>query len=400
MTSELSIFAERLRDFIAIVAEETPLAAGENDPARQHYDAEFNGMAMVLFELQFQYNPAYRQICEARKIFPVNATHWTHIPAVPASAFKELELTCLPPGERTAVFHSSGTTAQRPSRHFHSAESLVVYEASLWTSFRERMIQSGAAAQPVLLTPPEKQAPHSSLVHMFEIIRRETGAPDSAFTGAVGSDGGWTVNFDAVRAAFDKAVKENCPVLLLGTAFSFVHLLDFLEERNLRFDLPAGSRVMETGGYKGRSRAIPKTELHSLITKRFGVSAAQIVCEYGMSELSSQAYDAEVRDEKGEARGSERIFRLPLWARFQVVSPETGKEVAEGATGLLRIFDLANVYSVLAIQTEDLAVRRGDGFELLGRAERSEPRGCSLMPGENSGDRPGKIQPDATLRQK
>ena len=164
--------------------------------------------------------------------------------------------------------------------------------------------------------------------------------------------------------------------------------------------LPAGSRVMETGGYKGRSRAIPKTELHSLITKRFGVSAAQIVCEYGMSELSSQAYDAEVRDEKGEARGSERIFRLPLWARFQVVSPETGKEVAEGATGLLRIFDLANVYSVLAIQTEDLAVRRGDGFELLGRAERSEPRGCSLMPGENSGDRPGKIQPDATLRQK
>jgi hypothetical protein len=94
-----------------------------------------------------------------------------------------------------------------------------------------------------------------------------------------------------------------------------------------------------------------------------------------MSELSSQAYDREIVSGKEPMRA----FRFPPWARAQIISPETGKEVPEGETGLIRIFDLANVRSVMAIQTEDLGVRRGDGFELLGRAQTAEPRGCSLL---------------------
>src|ERR1019366_974271 len=149
-----------------------------------------------------------------------------------------------------------------------------------------------------------------------------------------------------------------------------------------------GSRVMETGGYKNRSRALPKTELHALITERLGVPRENIICEYGMSELSSQAYDNGARGFGREAVGDtiprpapkpSRLFRFPPWARGQIISPETGGEVAEGETGLIRIFDLANVFSVAAIQTEDLGVRRGDGFELIGRARLAEPRGCSLM---------------------
>ena len=128
---------------------------------------------------------------------------------------------------------------------------------------------------------------------------------------------------------------------------------------------------METGGYKNRSRTMPKTELHALITERLGVPRENIVCEYGMSELSSQAYDE--RCDAGaasdrSARASLTSFHFPPWARAQIISPETGREVAEGETGLIRIFDLANVFSVAAIQTEDLGVRRGDGFELIGRA--------------------------------
>ena len=103
-----------------------------------------------------------------------------------------------------------------------------------------------------------------------------------------------------------------------------------------------------------------------------------------MSELSSQAYDyvagsGPVQSSKLKAQSSTRLFRFPPWARAQVLSPESGQEVCDGETGLLRVFDLANVRSVLAIQTEDLAVRRGKGFELLGRAPHAEPRGCSLM---------------------
>ena len=132
----------------------------------------------------------------------------------------------------------------------------------------------------------------------------------------------------------------------------------------------AGSRVMETGGYKNRSRTLLKGELHALITERLGVPRENIICEYGMSELSSQAYDSGIHP---------RVFRFPPWVRVQIISPENGREVADGESGLIRIFDLANVFSVAAIQTEDLGVRRGDGFELIGRAQLAEPRGCSLM---------------------
>src|SRR5262245_39947308 len=138
MTSDLSIFGARLREFISICVEESsfgvsPSGGSEDEVAlRAHHDAEFNGMALVLFALQFQHNAAYRKFCEGRKVVPDSISHWTQLPAVPTAAFKELDLTCLPPEARTHVFHSSGTTEQRPSRHFHSAESLAIYEASLW----------------------------------------------------------------------------------------------------------------------------------------------------------------------------------------------------------------------------------------------------------------------------
>lgn len=391
MTSDLSIFTARLRDYIGISQSESAPDGVDAVALAQHADAEFNGLALVLFALQFAQNPSYRKFCDARGVKPDSLTHWSQIPAIPTVAFKELELICLPPAERTHVFHSSGTTEQRPSRHFHCADSLAVYEASLWAWFRENLRFTIYDLRLLVLTPPPGQVPHSSLVHMFETVRRELGAKPDCFVGRVGADGSWTLDEPACSAQ----LRGDKPVLLLGTAFSFVHLLDQLLAQDQRLALPAGSCVMETGGYKGRSRSLPKTELHALITERLGVPAAQIVCEYGMSELSSQAYDCVLErrsptqreaDEDLKHAGSEtgapdatRCFRFPPWARAQIVSPETGREVAVGETGLLRVFDLANVCSVLAVQTEDLAIRRGGGFELIGRAELAEPRGCSLM---------------------
>jgi hypothetical protein len=377
MTSELSIFAARLRDFIAICVGEFASSDRAVDPALEgHADAEFNGLAMVLFALQFSHNPAYAKFCAARNMFPDAVTHWTQIPAVPTSAFKDLELTCLATGDRTRVFHSSGTTEQRPSWHFHCAESMAVYEASLLPWFRLHVGQPGRL---VILTPPASEAPHSSLVHMFDVIRRDENAPESVFLGQRVKDGSWVVDFDSAVTQLQAACDNAARVVLPGTAFSFVQLLDHLAENNLRFRLPPDSRVMETGGYKGRSRVLPKAKLHEIIAQRLGISSAQIVCEYGMSELSSQAYDNEVRNAECEVRGFNRTYHFPPWARVRVISPETGRGVAQGETGLLRIFDLANVFSVMAIQTEDLAIRRGDGFELVGRAALAEPRGCSLM---------------------
>jgi hypothetical protein len=447
MTTELSNFAARLRarifSFSDVAAEVTRLIRQNRKseignrkwsepphPPSLRFDAasvgcyenEFDTLALELFALQFQHNAAYRKICEARGFTPKVIEHWTQIPAVPTAAFKELELSCIPPAERTAVFHSSGTTEQKPSRHFHNAESLKVYEASLGPWFQANVAigapnSDSACFQPgivhadseigapsawqfllVILTPPPAQAPHSSLVHMFETVRQKLGAPESAFLGKVDVSGAWTLDFDATLAALNSSLvtrlpavasaKAGHPSLLLGTAFSFVHLLDFLAERNLRFDLPAGSRVMETGGYKNHSRSMPKTELHWFITERLGIPSSRIICEYGMSELSSQAYSGVTSGEWRVTSNSRlsrhpspvtRHFHFPPWARVQVISPKTGREMADGETGLIRVFDLANVFSVMAIQTEDLGIRRDEHFELIGRSALAEARGCSLM---------------------
>jgi hypothetical protein len=241
----------------------------------------------------------------------------------------------------------------------------------LWPCFCANVLGSKRVIDPtsfelVVLTPPRQSVPNSSLVHMFETLRQKLGAPESVFVGKVGADSAWVLDFDATVAALEK---RTVPKVILGAAFSFVHLLDELAGKDLRIQLPPGSRAMETGGYKNRSRSLPKSRLHFLITQFLGVAGENIICEYGMSELSSQAYDA----------NSLKKFHFPPWARVQIVSPETGAEVADGETGLIRIFDLANVFSVAAIQTEDLGIRRGSGFELVGRAVLAEPRGCSLQ---------------------
>jgi hypothetical protein len=357
---------------------------------RQRADAAFNELAFSLFALQFSAIEPYRKFCETRNVTPAKITHWTQIPALPTSAFKELEITILKPEQRTHVFHSSGTTEQIPSRHFHNTDSLKLYEASLlpwlqkhfladWDELQENEVV-GPIDKPgmIFLTPHPALAPNSSLVHMFETVRRQLASRDSLFTGKLDEQKAWSLDMDQTLFALRKSMCANRPVCILGTAFSFVHLLDHFAANNIRYRLAEGSRVLETGGYKGRSRSLPKAELHELITRHLGIPASHIICEYGMSELSSQAYDVSIQNEKLRTQ-NKRSFQFPPWARVQIISPETGREVGEGDTGLIRIFDLANVYSILAIQTEDLGIRRGDGFELIGRAQLAEPRGCSLM---------------------
>lgn len=374
----LSAFAAKLRRFILCGF----------DPAA------FDDLAVELFTLQYEQNAAYRPLCNLRKITPsrlilsrttapTEPRRWAQVPFVPTTAFKDLVFSSLRSEECTTVFRSSGTTGQRPSQHFHCAESLLVYEASLWKWFQASL---GPVRECLFLTPAPNDAPHSSLVHMFETVRQLSGLSESSFTGTMSSDGTWQLDFAAVLNRLQAAVAANKPLTLLGTAFSFVHLLDHLADNQSSFELPSGSRVMETGGYKNRSRVLPKTELHTLITRRLGVTQDNIICEYGMSELSSQAYTVR-NDQCAVTRRDQAVypasavlhFHFPPWARVQLISPETGREVAEGETGLIRIFDLANVFSVAAIQTEDLGIRRGDGFELVGRAQLAEPRGCSLM---------------------
>lgn len=341
-------------------------------PART--DARFEALALDLFAFQFAHNPPYQALCRQQGRHPDNVSRWQDIPAAPAAAFKVLPLTVLPAAERTTVFYSSGTTTQTPSRHWHSATSLAVYEASLlaWAEPHLRL-RTDPVRRLALLAPDPATAPHSSLAHMLDVLRRAHPDGQTACLGHVSPEGTWAVDHDRLLAFLREAEGAGEPVAVLGTAFQFVHALDAFATRGRSLRLPTGSRLMETGGYKGRSRALPQAELHQQLARALGLRPEDIVTEYGMSELGSQAYDAVA------GHPAPRILRFPPWARPVVLSPETGGEVAAGATGLLRVVDLANVASVSTVQTEDLVERHGDGFLLRGRATAAEPRGCSLL---------------------
>ena len=345
----------------------------------------FNALALALFALQHEHVGPYREWCARRRSHPGNVRHWRAIPAVPTSAFKQFEFTSLPASQRTTVFESSGTTGYRPSRHFHHAASLRLYEASLLPWFRRHCLpgeRREEAARPrfLILTPPPSASPHSSLVHMFETVRQALGASDSAFCGTRVGEAEWDLDWPTAWRVLGEAVAGRRPLWVLGTAFSFVHLADELERTGQHCQLPPGSSALETGGYKGRSRILSREALHALVGRQLGLEPEAIGCEYGMCELGSQAYDRVlgVRPAHLAEAPPVRVFRFPPWARTTVISPETGQEVGEGEAGLLRVVDLANVWSVAAIQTEDVVLRRGTGFELLGRAAEAEPRGCSL----------------------
>lgn len=217
-----------------------------------------------------------------------------------------------------------------------------------------------------LVSSPE-EVPDSSLSHMVGEVMRRFGSSGSGFF----VDRARGLRGEALLRTLGDVEDEAEPLLLLGTAFSFVHLLDEMSRSGVRYALPLGSRIMETGGFKGRSRVVHRAELYESLSDRLGVPEARIVSEYGMTELLSQFYEPVLR-------GGGRHHVSPPWVRTRVLDPASLDPVPRGEVGVLCHFDLANLGSVCAVLTEDLGVEDADGFRLLGREEGSEPRGCSM----------------------
>ncbi len=336
-------------------------------------DEEFDRLAREVFALQYERCAPYRAYCDRVKLTPQTVTHWKQIPAVPTSAFKDFALTCFPVGEAVAEFHTSGTTQEKAGKHY--LRTLELYEAAIRPNFAAHLVPDNARLPMMILMPSPQEAPHSSLSHMMGTVVREFGAKNSEF---YVEDG--VLHVERVVRDLSDAQTAHRPVFLLGTAFAFVHLLDHLTRHRLRFEMAEGSRVMETGGFKGRSREMSKAELYGLIERHIGIPKTRIVNEYGMTELSTQFYDGSLRAGRqtdGKA--------APPWARVVIIDPNTGREAAENERGLIRVYDLANLWSIMCIQTEDLGVARVAGpasgtnsFEVLGRAAGAEVRGCSL----------------------
>lgn len=334
-------------------------------PEGDEGEAEFNAMARALFTWQFEHVAPYRRLAEARGITPATLTDWRQLPAVPQRLFKETTLYAHEGREPARIFHTSGTTTGVPGKQHLLTESVYKrvsvagpMRAGLWD-------EAHPLPELQILAPPPREAPHSSLSTMFEWwceTALATGRRESAFW--VRGD---KLMLHGLRERLEVLAAEGQPVGLCGAAFSLVHYLDAYSPLD-PIPLPPGSWILETGGFKGRSREMPKDEFYQALGYLFGLPDEAIWNEYGMTELSSQAY----------ACGATGKHHLPPWARVLVLNPETEEEVAPGEPGLVRWIDLANVDSVLALQTLDQAVRHEDGFFLMGRLPDADPRGCSL----------------------
>ena len=347
------------------------IGRGWDDPLDE---SGFDILARAVFAHQFRFNPVYRQFCLLQGVSaPADVDHWRQIPYVPTGAFKVGRWATFPDELERVAFRTSGTTGS--ARGVHRFDTLALYNAAIVSSARRYLIPDRERIRCLFLSPEPRAAPDSSLVHMFAVFREALGAPGTTFLPAGGGSAEEAAT--AFATALDTLTRDGEPVLIAGAALAFHHALAG-NARNRK--LPHGSRVMVTGGFKGQSTGIEPGSLADSIELRLGVARDFQAGEYGMTELSTQYYDARLRHALGMGQADPvRGFVVPPWARVRVVEPTDGRDVCDGEEGAIVHYDLANRGSAIALQTSDLGARVGPlAFELRGREPGAEARGCSL----------------------
>ena len=328
-------------------------------------DTEFNTLAMLVFSHQYQNNKPYQNFCNAIGTTPEQIVHWHDIPALPTDAFKAdaLPLITFPKEDVQKTFLTSGTTTETKGKHHFASTDL--YDQSIINAWHELKLPEPTNA--IFLIPHPEHSPHSSLSHMMGVIAQHITQGSSWATDDSGS-----LNLEKII----NAIKDNQPVALFGTALSFLHLFDLIDSP---LQLAPGSWAMETGGYKGTRHQLSKSELYQRFETKLGLPSDCIVNEYSMTELSSQFY----------SRGLDQAHQGPSWTRTRVIDPLTNTDAKPGELGHLIIYDLANLHSVMAVSTQDLATQdlasqdqtnlevSAPCFNLISRDPTALPRGCS-----------------------
>ncbi len=349
-------------------------------------DSEFEDRAIVAFAHQFEACEPYRALCHRRGITPEGIGAWEDIPFVPATAFKYFDfLSEAATDGQAGLFLTSGTTRGGEARGRHHVPSLDLYRASLAEPFRRALlpeIESGGVERALFLSliPSQAEAPDSSLSFMVSEAAARFAEP---VVWLVDGDGGWQEGAArTVGKAVEEASRVDAPVVLLGTALSFVHLLEAAEEggsdvATALATLPEGARAMETGGFKGAGRSVSREALYQGIERVTGIRQDHIVNEYGMTELLSQLYAGGLSSEAVMGPAGSGLHRPPPWLAVRALDPTDLTPLPDGRDGVLAFFDLANLGSICHVLTEDVGSVHAGGVRLRGRALGAEPRGCS-----------------------
>lgn len=314
-----------------------------------HTTKEFHKTAMKVFRFQFQRNEVYQKYCLLLKKSPENVKHLTEIPFLPIEFFKSKDiLSSIDPIQTT--FTSSGTTGMITSKHH--VTDLSFYEASFRSAFSKFYgnIEDYAV---LALLPSYLEREGSSLIYMAKDFIEGSNHPDSGF---------YLHNYIELAKKLIELDNSGQNVLLIGVTYALLDLIE-LQKFHLKNTI-----IMETGGMKGKRKELIREELHTILAEGFGVE--KIHSEYGMTELLSQAYSF-----------GDGIFECPPWMDILIRDTEDPLTIIEdGKTGGINVIDLANINSCSFIATQDLGKKYPDySFEVLGRFDNSDIRGCNLM---------------------
>ena len=290
------------------------------------------------------------------------------IAALPTDVFRLRRVAAHPPALDARVFRTSGTSEGPAARGNHPYRTLATYEAAALHAGRDLLFREPRPTRAVLLTPSAAALPDSSLSFMVDLFTRELGIEPRHVI-----DAKQRLDIDEAQLALASAALYAEPTIVFGTAFAFAFLLE--EVPHALACLAAGSRVMLTGGFKGRTREVPESELRARICRMLDLAASRVIGEYGMTELSSQLYEPRLT---GEAV-VDGTYRPPPWLFVSAADPTTLEPLPQGQRGVARFVDVANVDSSLGVQTMDLVEVQPNGdVRLFGRAPGASARGCSL----------------------
>jgi len=344
----------------------------------------FEALALDLFRYQFYAIDAYRAFCASRGHSPDNVPTWRDIPLVPVSAFKHRPMATLVANVAPdCVFETSGTSDGKPGRV--SIGDRVIYDASLRASFRHWVVPDGQhkGYRCISLVPDRSLRPRSSLGHMVESLFEcwdDGGGAWHLRAGQTPGDG--VIDLLALVRDLRLASLHRAPVLLFTTSLALERVLKDWPE-GVRIPLPPGSRVMDTGGPKGRKIEVSRHEQHQALCGLLGIELWQVVGELGMTELCSQRYETTLRAQVIGDQEGRRAYAAPPWLRSVVLEPGTLEPVGEGEVGLIGHIDLANIDTCAFILTADLGQLEalkgaGPSLTMAGRVPGAQWRGCGL----------------------
>ena len=312
-------------------------------------ETDFQELTLQVFNYQFNTNKVYRSFCDLLYVHPSDVTSIDQIPFLPIQFFKTHRVLSSENSIKQ-TFTSSGTSGSITSMHF--VTDLEIYKQSFRKSF-ESFYGTIEDYVVLALLPSYLERDGSSLVYMVNDMITQSKQPESGF---------YLDNLEALKDTLIKVDASHKKVLLISVSFA---LLDLVESH--RFNLK-NTIVMETGGMKGRRKELVRSELHTILQKGFGVKT--IHSEYGMTELLSQAYS-----------NGNGVFKSPKWMKVLTRDTEDALTIqSQGKTGGINIIDLANVNSCSFIATQDLGrVLPDNSFEVIGRFDNSDIRGCNLI---------------------